>query len=316
MAAGHELHLIDDTYDSTRPHWSPTSASTASGSSTSPPPTSTNSSPPDCWPHEPKVLMLGGEALSERLWHELAASAAYNFYGPTECTVDAVSCRVNGDRPVIGQPLRNLRAYVLDPDLRPVPIGVAGELYLAGAQVARGYLGQPGLTAARFVANPFGTWHACTAPATGPLDHRRSTGVPGPHGRPGQDPRIPHRTRRDRSGASAAPRRLGRGCRWPARARLVAYVVGTDADLRRVARTQPARLHGALSVRPARRAADAASGKLDRRALPAPDVHLRPSSSHPAPRPNGSSRRRGLPCSAWNGSARRTTSSRWAATRS
>ncbi|GAA3887063.1 non-ribosomal peptide synthetase [Saccharothrix violaceirubra] len=109
--------------------------------------------------HVPRVLMLGGEALPEPLWRDLAASrtTAYNFYGPTETTVDAVSCRVEGDRPVIGRPLRNLTAYVLDPGLQPVPEGVPGELFIAGPQVARGYLDRPGLTASRFVANPFGT---------------------------------------------------------------------------------------------------------------------------------------------------------------
>ncbi|MGW4943412.1 non-ribosomal peptide synthase/polyketide synthase [Actinoplanes sp. NPDC004185] len=110
--------------------------------------------------HRPAVLMLGGEALSESLWRELGAvpgTTAYNFYGPTECTVDALSCEVGaGTRPVIGRPLRNVRAYVLDAALRPVPIGVAGELYLAGDQVARGYLNRPGLTAERFLADPFG----------------------------------------------------------------------------------------------------------------------------------------------------------------
>ncbi|MCP3804373.1 non-ribosomal peptide synthase/polyketide synthase [Allokutzneria sp. A3M-2-11 16] len=110
--------------------------------------------------HKPRILMLGGEALSESLWRSLASSpdtASYNFYGPTEVTVDAVSTRVSGSRPVIGRPLRNLHAYVLDQRLRPVPPGVAGELYLAGAQVARGYLNRRGLTASRFVANPFGS---------------------------------------------------------------------------------------------------------------------------------------------------------------
>jgi len=110
--------------------------------------------------HRPKVLMLGGESLSESLWRELAAApdtASYNFYGPTECTVDALSCRVRADtRPIVGHPLANMRAYVLDGRLRPVPVGVAGELYLAGPQVARGYLNRPGLTAQRFVADPFG----------------------------------------------------------------------------------------------------------------------------------------------------------------
>ncbi|HEY2762813.1 MAG TPA: amino acid adenylation domain-containing protein, partial [Pseudonocardiaceae bacterium] len=111
--------------------------------------------------HRPRILTLGGEALGESLWQDLAAAApqtvSYNFYGPTECTVDALCCRV-GDvaRPAVGRPLRNLRAHVLDAGLAPTPVGVAGELYLAGDQVARGYVNRPGLTAERFVANPFG----------------------------------------------------------------------------------------------------------------------------------------------------------------
>ncbi|MGW5537840.1 non-ribosomal peptide synthase/polyketide synthase [Streptomyces sp. NPDC004009] len=110
--------------------------------------------------HRPRVLMLGGEAVGPALWRELAAHpdvAAHNFYGPTECTVDALSCRIDGgDRPLVGRPLPGVRAYVLDDRLQPVPPGVGGELYLAGAQLARGYAGRPGLTAARFPADPFG----------------------------------------------------------------------------------------------------------------------------------------------------------------
>ncbi|MFH8369395.1 non-ribosomal peptide synthase/polyketide synthase [Streptomyces sp. NPDC018031] len=110
--------------------------------------------------HRPRVLMLGGEAVGPGLWRELAGhrdTAAYNFYGPTECTVDALACRIEGaDRPLVGRPLPNVRAHVLDRRLQPVPPGVGGELYLAGDQLARGYAGRPGLTAARFVADPFG----------------------------------------------------------------------------------------------------------------------------------------------------------------
>ncbi|HEX9314785.1 MAG TPA: amino acid adenylation domain-containing protein, partial [Actinomycetota bacterium] len=110
--------------------------------------------------HRPAVLMLGGDALDEVLWRQLAGSTdttAYNFYGPTECTVDALSCQLRDfARPVVGRPLVNTQAYVLDPALRPVPVGVPGELYLSGAGLARGYLNRPGLTAERFVANPFG----------------------------------------------------------------------------------------------------------------------------------------------------------------
>ncbi|MFD9739248.1 amino acid adenylation domain-containing protein [Umezawaea sp. NPDC059074] len=110
--------------------------------------------------HRPKVLMLGGEAIGESLWRRLAAApdtAVHNFYGPTESTVDALSGRIAPDSPItIGGPLRNVSAYVLDQLLRPVPVGVPGELFLAGIQLARGYLGRAGLTADRFLANPFG----------------------------------------------------------------------------------------------------------------------------------------------------------------
>jgi amino acid adenylation domain-containing protein/non-ribosomal peptide synthase protein (TIGR01720 family) len=111
--------------------------------------------------HRPRMLMVGGEAIDATLWRELMAAgadtAAYNYYGPTECTVDALAGRIDGGpAPVVGGPLPNVRAYVLDDRLRPAPLGVPGELYLAGAQVARGYLGRPGLTAGRFLADPFG----------------------------------------------------------------------------------------------------------------------------------------------------------------
>ncbi|MCB5908238.1 non-ribosomal peptide synthetase [Streptomyces pinistramenti] len=112
--------------------------------------------------HRPRVLMVGGEAMDAALWETLRAQPgthAYNYYGPTECTVDAVYCRLtdHGDHPVIGRPGHNIQAYVLDGLLHPMPPGVPGELYLAGDQIARGYLNQPDLTAQRFLANPFAT---------------------------------------------------------------------------------------------------------------------------------------------------------------
>ncbi|KOV60601.1 non-ribosomal peptide synthetase [Streptomyces sp. MMG1121] len=107
---------------------------------------------------------LGGEPLPGALLEELArripGCAVANLYGPTETTVYSLAWRTEdglsqGDPP-IGRPVRNTRAYVLDRRLRPVPVGVGGELYLAGAGLARGYLHRPALTARRFVACPFG----------------------------------------------------------------------------------------------------------------------------------------------------------------
>ncbi|HEU5475883.1 MAG TPA: amino acid adenylation domain-containing protein [Actinophytocola sp.] len=107
------------------------------------------------------LLGFGGEAVSEGLWTRLRGlpgTEGVNLYGPTEATVDALVGHVRDSaRPVVGRPVANAAAYVLDAALRPVPPGVTGELYLAGAGLARGYLGQAALTAERFVADPFGT---------------------------------------------------------------------------------------------------------------------------------------------------------------
>jgi amino acid adenylation domain-containing protein len=103
-------------------------------------------------------LLVAGEAIDPALWTELAALAgprAWNLYGPTECTVDAALCRVEGDRPVLGGPVANARLYVRAANGAPAPTGVPGELYVGGAGVARGYLGRPALTAERFVPDPF-----------------------------------------------------------------------------------------------------------------------------------------------------------------
>ncbi|MEU6126234.1 amino acid adenylation domain-containing protein [Streptomyces sp. NPDC047123] len=109
--------------------------------------------------HRPTVIALGGEPVNDELWQRLSARQdllAYNFYGPTETTVNAVTARVRGPEPVIGRPVLGAQCYVLDAALRLLPFGQTGELYLAGEGVARGYTGQPGLTADRFLPDPFG----------------------------------------------------------------------------------------------------------------------------------------------------------------
>ncbi|AXA68871.1 non-ribosomal peptide synthetase, partial [Pseudomonas oryzihabitans] len=104
-------------------------------------------------------LLCGGEALPDELATRLASqgTALWNLYGPTETTIWSAACAVAPEGPPsLGQPLANTSLWVLDAALNPVPLGAAGELYIGGAGLARGYQGRPGLTAERFVADPFG----------------------------------------------------------------------------------------------------------------------------------------------------------------
>ncbi|QLE70304.1 amino acid adenylation domain-containing protein [Streptomyces rectiverticillatus] len=132
-----------------------------------------------------RQLLVGGEPVSvahiRRALEGLPETTITQCYGPTETTTFASSYRVPRDlagdvvRVPIGRPIVNTRAFVLDGVLRPVPVGVVGELYVGGAGLARGYARRPGLTAGRFVASPFGPPGARLY-RTGDLVRRRGDG--------------------------------------------------------------------------------------------------------------------------------------------
>jgi amino acid adenylation domain-containing protein len=105
-----------------------------------------------------RTLVSAGEPCSAELASRWAAGRLFlNAYGPTEVTVCATIGEVSGDgtRPSIGRPMGDARVYVLDAQMRPVAIGVAGELYVGGPGIARGYWNRPELTAASFIPDPF-----------------------------------------------------------------------------------------------------------------------------------------------------------------
>ncbi|MBZ9779961.1 non-ribosomal peptide synthase/polyketide synthase [Pseudomonas sp. REP124] len=108
----------------------------------------------------PRFVLFGGDAVDAQLWQRLpsiAGSRFFNTYGPTECTVDATGCAVNDfpARPIIGRPIANVRTYVLDAWLNPMPVGVPGELHIGGAGVTLGYLNRAEQTAKVFIEDPF-----------------------------------------------------------------------------------------------------------------------------------------------------------------
>ncbi|MFJ8910220.1 non-ribosomal peptide synthase/polyketide synthase [Amycolatopsis sp. NPDC102389] len=229
------------------------------------------------------VIGVGGEAVPESLWRRLATldgTEAFNLYGPTESTVDTLVARIgDSETPLVGRPVANTRAYVLDTALRPVPPGVTGELYLAGAGLARGYLGRTALTSERFVADPFGPAGARMY-RTGDLARWTADGRLDFGGRADDQAKI--RGFRVEPGEIEAVLERHDGVTQavvlvredrPRGKQLVAYVVSTvDRDeLRRfTAEKLPDYMVPAAFV-----ALDAlpvlSNGKLDRQALPAPD---------------------------------------------
>ena len=168
-------------------------------------------------------VVCSGEALSATLVRcfeeRLPNASLHNLYGPTEATVDVTAWTCpRGARAAaipIGQPIANTRIYILDEHGEPVPVGVAGELYIGGAGVARGYLNRPELTAERFLAGPVrGGSGSADVPdgGSGAVAGGREHRVSGAQRLSGEDPRIPHRAGGDRSTAGGASRRCGK--RW------------------------------------------------------------------------------------------------------
>jgi amino acid adenylation domain-containing protein len=111
------------------------------------------------FPELATLLSAGEELSSELLRHWLRDGLdIYNGYGPTECSIGSTFMKLEPSTPLpppIGRPKPNYRAYVLDGDLNPVPVGVTGELHIGGAGVARGYLNRPELTTEKFITDPF-----------------------------------------------------------------------------------------------------------------------------------------------------------------
>ncbi|RKG86102.1 non-ribosomal peptide synthetase, partial [Corallococcus sp. CA053C] len=128
-----------------------------------------------------RALLTGGDALHHGPPASVPATL-FNHYGPTESTVVATftpvaaTARDDGTRPPIGRPIANTRTYVLDAHLRPVPVGVPGELFLASEGLAWGYLGQPALSAERFIPHPFASTPGARLYRTGDVVRWRADG--------------------------------------------------------------------------------------------------------------------------------------------
>ncbi|MGZ9410260.1 MAG: thioesterase domain-containing protein, partial [Methylocystis sp.] len=259
-----------------------------------------------------RLVFCSGEALSKELvrsYETLFSAPLYNLYGPTEAAVDVTYQQACGAGAVdaaeaasvpIGRPVWNTALRVLDGWLRPTPVGVAGELYLSGVQLADGYLGRPSLTASRFVADPFADGEKMYR--TGDIVRWLANGTVEYLGR--GDDQIKTRGQRIELGeiesvlleqpgvaqaaviARATDERVGGGAD---ERQLIGYVVPSkDAELDGEA------LRGALLRRlPGHMTPTAvvclkefplnASGKLDRKALPAPGNALHRQGRKPLP---------------------------------
>ncbi|QCW27251.1 amino acid adenylation domain-containing protein [Lysobacter enzymogenes] len=240
-------------------------------------------------PAPARALLLGGEALMQAdlaYWQQHHPQVRLlNEYGPTEATVGCCVYQARGDEDpaggvAIGRPIWNTQLYVLDANLQPQVVGAAGELYIAGDGLARGYLHRPGLTAERFVANPFAPGQRMYR--SGDLARWRADGELEYLGRIDQQVKI-RGYRIELGEIEAALAQLGFAGNavivredQSGQKQLVAYLVAAEIDSAALQQQLGARLPGYM-VPAAFVALDAlpltGNGKLDRKALPAPDFH-------------------------------------------
>ena len=245
-----------------------------------------------------RAIFCGGEALSEQLqrqFQERQDARLVNLYGPTEVTIDATywEARTGDECVAIGQPVSNTQAYVLGNGMEVMPAGVRGELYLGGEQLARCYLNRPGMTAERFVLNPFSREPGARLYRTGDLARWRADGNLEFLGRVDQQVKI-RGFRIEMEEIEAILRRHAGVGETVVVARedmvgdkrLVAYytcaeagagVVGAEELQEYLGSKLPQYMAPAAYVR-LERLPLTPNGKVDRKALPAPDLskHLEP----------------------------------------
>lgn len=229
------------------------------------------------------TVISAGEACSAEVVAKWADGRCFvNGYGPTEGTVGAITAILTADdpTPIIGRPLPNYQIYLLNPQLQPVPVGVAGEIHIAGLSLARGYLNRPNLTAEKFIPNPFTPNGGERLYKTGDLGRYL------PDGRVEFLGRLDHQVkirgfRIELGEVEAALRQhtavkdaLVLARKTDNSLQLVAYVVGNAAELGDLRpflnQSLPAYMVPAAFVW-LERFPQTPNGKIDRKALPAPD---------------------------------------------